>query len=517
MGPFQVEGSLPASAAAGVYLARDEHRVTVALKLREEQSSANRTRMLREARALAAMEHPGIARMMGSGEHGKWLYFASELVRGKTAREILAEEGPVLPARALRWAIEVAEALEAAHTAGVVHGDLDSASVVITRADRAKVVGFGGPLRRIEGVEEPDDIGHLAPEQIEHGLADERSDVWAVGCLLFELCAGAPPFGRSGRDTANAIVRNEPALPTTISGSIADLVESCLRKMSFSRISSMRELGSMLRDALENPTAPSAVTTAIERASERAARLTSRPPGAPARNVPSSRRTSNRPLPPSHPSASRPPSFGPRPSHPPPPIDSAHGGHVKGTAIRAGLAWCAETYGAPTLAQLFERASPELRALLRPEDPVLGIIASSWYPTRAVGEMLEVLEQVTHPTDLDAHWTSMAQAIAKDNVLGVYRSLFRLVTTPAALEANAQRVWHTYCDEGTLSAREVRPGELRFELRGWTFHHPQACRAVGHIAQQALRAVGYRGLVVERMQCVSDGHGLCSFEGLYLP
>jgi serine/threonine protein kinase len=517
VGPFQVEGALLASPASRVYLARDQDRVAIALKLRDEPSSANRTRLLREARALAGLEHPGVARMMGSGEHGKWLFFASELVRGKTVREILADEGPVLPARALRWVIEVTEALEAAHGAGVVHGDLESASVVITHADRAKVVGFGGPLRRIDPTEEPEDIGHLAPEQIEHGLADERSDVWAVGCLLFELCAGTPPFGRSGRDTANAIVRNEPALPTTISGSIADLIASCLRKMSFSRISSMRELGSMLRDALENPTAPSAVTTAIERASERAARLTSRPPSAAPRNVPSSRRSSNRPLPPSHPPAPRPPAFGPRTSHPPPPIDSAHRGHVKGTAVRAALAWCADTYGAETLAQLFERASPELRAVLRPEDPVLGIIPSSWYPTRAVGEMIELLEQVTRPTDLETHWTSMAQAIAKDNVFGVYKSLFRLVTTPAALEANAQRVWHTYCDEGTLSAREVRPGELRFELRGWTFHHPQACRAVGHIAQQALRAVGYRGLVVERMQCVSEGHGLCSFEGLYLP
>jgi serine/threonine protein kinase len=524
IGELVVEGPFARGSMGTVFEARDSLALAVALKLVDEPSTSQRTRLLREARTLMTVEHPGLARVLGAGEHHKWLYFASELVRGKTLRAYIAEEGAVLPARALRWIIEIAEALAAAHAAGVTHGDLDASSIVLTRSDHVKVVGACGPRRKVDPAEDPEDVGHLSPEQVEHGLGDERSDVWSLGCLLYELCEGVPPFGRSGRATLSSILHDDPVMPGGVSASIADLIGGCLRKTSFSRIASMREVASIARDALENPSAPAAVAHAVERASERAARLTSRPPPvAASAPPPSRRRTSIRPpsvLPP--PGAPRATSNRPLPSTPVrsstfPLIDGATRGHIKGTAVRAGVQWFGETYGAAALARVVERASPELKSAIRGDDAALGIIPSSWYDTRVIGELFALFEQVADARDADSHWSAMALAVARDNVQGVYKSLFRLVTTPQQLAANAQRVWRTYCDEGTLSVHEIRAGELRFEIRGWIVHHAHACRALGCILQQTLRAAGYRGLVLERTQCVGDGHAMCAFEGLYLP
>jgi hypothetical protein len=128
-----------------------------------------------------------------------------------------------------------------------------------------------------------------------------------------------------------------------------------------------------------------------------------------------------------------------------------------------------------------------------------------------------MLEEAASIEDGDAWANHLAEAIAKDNVTGVYRSLFRLITTPSMLEANAQRVWRTYCDEGILVVNAPRAGELALEVRYWTHHHGLACRVVGYAIQHILRAVGYEGLVIERTQCVSEGDSVCAFEGMYLP
>ena len=154
---------------------------------------------------------------------------------------------------------------------------------------------------------------------------------------------------------------------------------------------------------------------------------------------------------------------------------------------------------------------------MRLDDPSFGIVASGWYDTRLVGELLANLEQIADADDNDAWASTLAEAIAKDNVGGVYRSLFRLITTPAMLEANAQRVWRTYCDEGILVVNAPRAGELHLEIRYWTHHHAHACRVVGYAIQHVLRAVGYEALVIERTQCVSEGDTVCAFEGMYLP
>jgi hypothetical protein len=190
---------------------------------------------------------------------------------------------------------------------------------------------------------------------------------------------------------------------------------------------------------------------------------------------------------------------------------------MKGTAVRTGLLWFADRYGMEMVKRIWERSSLELRALIRLDDPSFGIVASGWYETRLVGELLALLEETTAADDSDRWASDLAEAIAKDNVGGVYRSLFRLITTPSMLEANAQRVWRTYCDEGILVVNAPRAGELALEVRYWTHHHAHACRVVGFAIQHVLRAVGYEALVIERTQCVSQGDPTCAFEGMYLP
>jgi hypothetical protein len=192
-------------------------------------------------------------------------------------------------------------------------------------------------------------------------------------------------------------------------------------------------------------------------------------------------------------------------------------GRIKGTAIRAGLTWYATTHGHDALARVRDRATPQLQTILQLGEPACGVIASGWYDVASIGELLDLLELVADPPDREEFTMLLTMAIARDNVNGIYKSLFKLVATPSMLVANSQRVWSTYVDEGTLVARAPTPGTLECEVRAWTHHHPAVCRVVGFMIQNILRAVGYNALVIERTQCVSDGDGLCAFEGMYLP
>ena len=181
------------------------------------------------------------------------------------------------------------------------------------------------------------------------------------------------------------------------------------------------------------------------------------------------------------------------------------------------MAWFGETYGEPGLSRVVEMSSPGLAQMLRKDDFAFGIIASGWYETALVGELLALIEDVASPADPDAFAAKVAEAIARDNVNGVYRALFRLVASPPLLEANSQRVWRTYVDEGTLTVSLKGPGAFEARVRGWTHHDGVVCRMISFMIERLLRAVGYPGLVVERTQCVSDGDPHCTFEGNWLP
>jgi hypothetical protein len=160
-----------------------------------------------------------------------------------------------------------------------------------------------------------------------------------------------------------------------------------------------------------------------------------------------------------------------------------------------------------------ELASPELRGILHPNDPVLGLIASGWYDTQLVGELIALMEHVAQPLDPAELGARVADAVARDNVGGVYRSLFRLVASPQLLETNAQRVWRTYLDEGTLSVHLRSEDTFRAHVRGWSRHNANVCRMLRPLLESLLREVGYKSIAVQRVQCVGEGNTQCTFDG----
>src|SRR5262249_42873583 len=136
--------------------------------------------------------------------------------------------------------------------------------------------------------------------------------------------------------------------------------------------------------------------------------------------------------------------------------------------------------------------------------------------TQLMGELLDLLDRVAAPEDSREFASQLSRAVARDNVNGVYRALFRLIASPPLLEANAQRVWSTYVDEGTMAVRILAPGTFEARIRGWSHHHRTVCNMLRPFVEHMLRAIGYNALVVERTQCIDTGDGQCVFQGHWL-
>ncbi len=502
VGPYVVERLLAQGGMSLIYVARDASGERVALKMLSPEiaTTVTRARIQREARSLAAVEHPGVVRIHGAGEHEGTPWIAMDFVRGTDLKKVLAERGALSPETAVNYSVQAAEALAAAHAAGVVHRDLKPSNLLITPEGHVVLVDFGIAKRRGDGrdgdvlTSAREIIGtpaYQAPEQLEHGLADERSDIWALGCVLYEMLTEVPPFGRGGSTTTAAILRDEPEFPPSVPATLIHIIGACLRKSSFARVASARELLSLLRDAH--------VEARTKRPSMRPGALTPPPPSA---SPSAAARASSAP-------PGRSPSSSMR--------ISAARGRIKGAALRAGIIWFSDNYGEPGMSRVLELASPGLTLVLRKDDLAFGVIASGWYDTALVGELLVLLEQVASPADSNVFHAKVAEAIARDNVGGVYRALFRLVASPPLLEANAQRVWRTYVDEGSLTVNLRGSGAFEARIRGWSRHHASVCLMISSMIESLLRAVGYPGLVVERTRCVSDGEPHCVFEGLWLP
>jgi eukaryotic-like serine/threonine-protein kinase len=246
LGPYEIVGSLGAGGMGEVYKARDTRlERTVAIKVSKEKFGE---RFRNEALAVASLNHSHICTLFDVGPD----YLVMEYVEGKTLH------GPLPVDEALRLAAQIVDALEHAHSKGIVHRDLKPSNILVTKQG-VKILDFGLAKRLPTALGKKDDAtltaegailgtpAYMAPEQIEGKPADERSDIFAFGLLLYEMLTGARAFdGQSAAAVAAAILEREPtpvsALQPAIPAAVERVVQTCLAKDPAARWQSVREM-----------------------------------------------------------------------------------------------------------------------------------------------------------------------------------------------------------------------------------------------------------------------------------
>jgi serine/threonine protein kinase len=273
LGPYEINAAIGAGGMGEVYRGTDTNLgPPVAIKILPEEFALDPDRLARferEARVLASLNHPHIAAIYGLEQTDGIRTLVLELVDGPTLAERL-ESGPLSVAEALAIARQIAEALEAAHEKGIIHRDLKPANVAFTAEGRVKVLDFG--LAKALDPDPLTDLSHsptltmgvtragvmlgtaayMSPEQGRGKAADKRSDVWAFGCVLYEMVTGKRAFeGEDVSDTLACVLRGEPdwsALPREVPVSIGTLIKHCLEKDRRARIPEIATVRFLMRD-----------------------------------------------------------------------------------------------------------------------------------------------------------------------------------------------------------------------------------------------------------------------------
>lgn len=245
-----------------VYQARDTMvGDIVALKTLELGGNADALeRFRREVRLARRVSHPNVARTFDLGEYGSRAFLTMEFIEGEDLQARLAREKKMTPVCAVHTVLAVCEGLSAAHAAGVVHRDLKPANIIIDRTGRVVLTDFG--IARAAAEESSSrtvgTVGtplYMAPEQIMGGPVTERTDLYAVGLLLYELLVGAPAFaGDTPMAAAFARLREAPPDPRQREPQapevLAELVLHCLAREPAERPASALEVATLLRDWL---------------------------------------------------------------------------------------------------------------------------------------------------------------------------------------------------------------------------------------------------------------------------
>jgi len=250
-----------------VFLADDTslHR-KVALKFLPPEMQRDATahkRFLREAHSAAALDHPFICHINEVGESDGRNFIVMEYVDGQSLKNRL-EKGPLPPEDALPIAIEVAEALNAAHAKGIIHRDIKPANIMLTQTGHAKVMDFGlakqlVPSAGMESAAETvtaltsdgstvGTLAYMSPEQLRGQDVDGRSDIWALGVTLYEMVSGTRPFhGQSGFEFMTAIMSQAPRpLPSQVPAELGAVINQCLAKDPAKRYQSAGDLRAAL-------------------------------------------------------------------------------------------------------------------------------------------------------------------------------------------------------------------------------------------------------------------------------
>jgi len=279
LGLYKIVAPLGAGGMGEVYRAHDTKlERDVAFKILPENVTGDaerRARLLREARTAAALNHPNICTIHEVGEADGRAYIAMELVDGQPLSERIGA-GPLPPEEVLRYGGQLAEALAHAHDRGVVHRDLKAANVMITPDRRVKVLDFG-LAKRLTSDELTDlttqfagpvtgpativgTLPYMAPEQLRGHPADERSDVWALGVILYEMAAGTRPFGgQTPYELSSAIFHEAPPpFPPRVHAALQAVTARCLEKDPGRRYQRAGEVRSALETAALGTTPHSA-------------------------------------------------------------------------------------------------------------------------------------------------------------------------------------------------------------------------------------------------------------------
>lgn len=273
LGPYEVVSPIGAGGMGEVYKARDTRLDrTVAIKVLPASLAADpqfRERFEREARAVSQLDHPHICPLYDVGRHDGATFLVLQYLEGETLEQRLLK-GALPVSEALQYAIQVADALARAHRADIVHRDLKPGNVMLTKSG-ARLLDFGlakdgsapGSPLNLRGTETAPatltavgtiigTIQYMAPEQIEGGHTDARTDIWAFGCALYEMLSGTRPFDGKSPASLLANILNAPTPPLrerqqAVPASVDHLVRRCLEKDPDARWQSIADVGHELR------------------------------------------------------------------------------------------------------------------------------------------------------------------------------------------------------------------------------------------------------------------------------
>jgi hypothetical protein len=257
---YEIEATLGEGGMARVYRGTDGVLGRpVAIKVLADRYTNDATfvtRFRREAQAAAALNHPNVVSVFDTGDDGQAHYIVMEYVPGQTLADVLKREGPLEPDRAARIAEDVGTALQAAHERGLVHRDVKPGNVMIDPEGRTKVMDFG--IARAAADDTLTQTGavlgtaaYLSPEQARGDPVDARSDIYSLGCVLYEMLTGRPPFtGDSPVAIAYAHVNDQPDPPSAHRRGVPPELEAVtLRALAKDPEDRYRSAGE-LRDAL---------------------------------------------------------------------------------------------------------------------------------------------------------------------------------------------------------------------------------------------------------------------------
>jgi tRNA A-37 threonylcarbamoyl transferase component Bud32 len=275
IGSYEIKSRLGEGGMGVVFRARDSKlQRDVALKLLPDDFAEDPDRLMRfqrEAQVLASLNHHNIAQIYGLEESNRKQCIVMELVEGETLSERL-KLGPQPVRESLVIVHQIAEALEAAHEKGIIHRDLKPANIKLTPDGKVKVLDFGLAKAFDADASDPDisnsptlmnvsaagmiigTASYMSPEQARGKPVDRRTDIWALGCILYELLTGRRAFaGETVTDTAAAILKNTPdwnALPAEASSRIRHVLERCLQKDPSQRVQHAGDLRLEIQELL---------------------------------------------------------------------------------------------------------------------------------------------------------------------------------------------------------------------------------------------------------------------------